>query len=66
LSDRGRLRPGARADVVVFDQTGFEERGTTFEPNRLAVGVRHVLVNGTVTLRDGRLTGERAGEVLRR
>jgi N-acyl-D-aspartate/D-glutamate deacylase len=66
LADRGRLRPGARADVAVFDPAAFEERGTTFEPNRVAVGMRHVLVNGVPTLRDGRLTGERAGRVLRR
>ncbi len=42
------------------------ERGTTFEPNQLASGVSHVLVNGVVTLRDGALTGDRAGRVLRR
>lgn len=66
LRDRGVLRPGARADVVVFDPEAFEERGTTFEPNRLAVGVREVFVNGVPTLRDGRPTGKRAGEVLRR
>ena len=66
LSDRGLLVPGARADVVVFDPDGFEERGTTFEPNLLATGMRHVLVNGVPTLRDAQLTGARAGEVLRR
>jgi N-acyl-D-aspartate/D-glutamate deacylase len=66
LSDRGVLEPGARADVAVFDDGRFAERGTTFEPNRLATGVRHVLVNGVHTLRDGELTGERAGQVLRR
>jgi N-acyl-D-amino-acid deacylase len=66
LSDRGVLRPGARADVTVFDGARFVERGTTFEPNRLAAGVRHVLVNGVHTLRDGVLTGDRGGQVLRR
>jgi N-acyl-D-aspartate/D-glutamate deacylase len=66
LADRGRLVAGARADVVVFDPEGFEERGTTFEPNRLAAGMRHVLVNGVPALRDGRPTGARAGQVLRR
>lgn len=66
LSDRGLLRPGARADVTVFDHERFGERGTTFEPNQLAEGVTHVLVNGVLTLRDGGLTGERAGTVLRR
>lgn len=66
LSDRGILRPGAAADVVVFDGEALAEQGTTFEPNRLATGVYHVLVNGVVTLRDGALTGDRAGQVLRR
>jgi N-acyl-D-aspartate/D-glutamate deacylase len=66
LTDRGVLRPGARADVVVLDPDAFEEHGTIFEPNRVATGVRDVLVNGVPALRDGRLTGARAGEVLRR
>jgi len=66
LSDRGVLREGARADVVVFDPTRFGERGTVYEPNLLAEGMRHVVVNGVPTLRDGRLTGERAGIVVRR
>jgi N-acyl-D-amino-acid deacylase len=66
LRDRGVLRPGAFADVAVFDPERFVERGTTFEPNRLASGVEHVVVNGTVTLRHGEPTGARAGHVLRR
>ncbi len=66
LSDRGVLREGARADVAVFDPGAFSERGTVFEPNLLATGMRHVLVNGVAALRDGALTGERPGRVLRR
>ena len=66
LRDRGRLAEGMRADVAIFDGAAFAETGTTFEPNQLAVGMQHVLVNGVATLRDGRLTGERRGEVLRR
>ena len=66
LSDRGKLRPGARADVAIFDGDRFGEQATTAEPNRLATGMRHVVVNGVVTLRDGEPTGDRAGEVLRR
>jgi N-acyl-D-amino-acid deacylase len=66
LTDRGVLREGARADVAVFDPGVFAERGTVFEPNLLADGMRHVVVNGVQTLRDGDLTGERAGMVLRR
>ena len=44
----------------------FAEQGTTFEPNQTAIGMRHVIVNGKVALKDGELTGERSGQVLRR
>ncbi|MBM3679679.1 MAG: amidohydrolase family protein, partial [Actinobacteria bacterium] len=53
LRDRGVLRVGAWADVAVFDHDRFGERGTTFEPNQLAEGMRHVVVNGVVTLDGG-------------
>ena len=66
LRDRGVLKLGAWADVVAFDSARFEETATTFEPNQPAEGMVHVLVNGVETLRDGGLTGTRAGEVLRR
>jgi N-acyl-D-amino-acid deacylase len=66
LSDRGTLSPGARADIAIFDPERFAERGTTFAPNQLATGMAHVFVNGVHTLRDGELTGQRAGQVLRR
>ena len=66
LRDRGILREGARADVAVFDAAGFADRATVYEPNVLAHGMRHVLVNGVQTLRDGEPTAERGGMVLRR
>ena len=66
LSDRGRIRPGAWADLAVLEPQGFAERGTTRDPNRTAAGVRHVLVNGRLALRDGALSAERSGRVLRR
>ncbi len=66
LSDRGAIRVGARADIAVFDAKEFREHSTTFEPNHLATGMSHVVVNGRVALADGRLTDERAGAVLRR
>ena len=50
LSDRGAIRVGARADIAVFSADEFGERGTTFEPNQLAHGMHHVIVNGVVTL----------------
>ena len=65
LSDRGVLRPGACADIAIFDPQNFAERGTTFEPNQVATGMTHVIVNGIVALEDGQLTGNRGGRVLR-
>jgi N-acyl-D-aspartate/D-glutamate deacylase len=66
LRNRGVLRAGAHADLAIFNPEAFGERGTTFEPNQLAVGMRHVVVNGVVTLDAGEPTGNRGGEVLRR
>lgn len=66
IKRRGMLRPGMQADVVVFDPKLFGERGTLSEPNLLSEGMLHVFVNGVATLQDGVLTGDRAGEVLRR
>lgn len=66
IKDRGVLKKGAWADVAVFDPAQFGERGTIFEPNRVAEGMMHVLVNGSVTLRDGQFTGERNGQIVRR
>jgi len=65
LYDRGSLVAGARADIAVFDPEKFGETGTIFEPNQIAAGMRHVVVNGVHTLADGVLTGRRAGKVLR-
>jgi N-acyl-D-amino-acid deacylase len=66
LKDRGICRRGMRADLTIFDPNTFSERGTRLKPNVLAEGVAHVLVNGVPTLSEGRLTGERAGVVIRR
>lgn len=66
LTDRGILRKGAWADIAVFDPETFADQGTTFEPNQTAAGMHHVIVNGKIALKDGELTGERSGQVLRR
>ena len=66
LSDRGLLAKGYRADVAVFDPAAFRETGTLEESNRLAEGMAHVVVNGVVAMEDGKFTGSRGGQVLRR
>jgi dihydroorotase/N-acyl-D-amino-acid deacylase len=66
LPDRGILRTGLKADVVVFDPQTVVDKATFEKPHQYADGVKDVIVNGTVTLLNGRVTGDRAGRVLRR
>ena len=65
LDRRGRLAPGHFADVVVFDPAEIADRATFEAPHQLAVGVRHVLVNGVPVLRDAVHTGATPGRALR-
>jgi N-acyl-D-amino-acid deacylase len=60
------LRPGAFADVVVFSAEQIADVGTYADPHHYAVGVRHLLINGTPVLADGVLTHARPGRALRR
>ena len=66
LWDRGLLRAGYAADVVVFDYDGLDEVSTVDDPHHYARGVEHVLVNGTVVVDDGEHTGARPGRHLLR
>jgi N-acyl-D-amino-acid deacylase len=65
LTDRGALRRGARADIVVFDPERLRDRATFTAPHQFADGIDFVLVNGAVAIEHGRHTGVRAGQVLR-
>ena len=65
LADRGRLREGMFADVVVFDPATIADRATYERPHQYAVGVRHVLVNGVPVLADGEHTGAKPGRALK-
>lgn len=66
LTDRGRLRPGLSADVVVFDAATVADRATFLAPAQRPDGIRHVLVNGIPVIADGRQTPAGPGRVLRR
>jgi len=62
---RGRLDPGYFADVVVFDPNTIADHATFAEPHQYATGVRYVLVNGEVVVREGEHTGAKPGRVVR-
>jgi N-acyl-D-amino-acid deacylase len=64
LDHRGFLKPGMFADIVVFDPQTIADRATFENPHQLAVGVRHVFVNGVQVLRDGNHTGAKPGRAL--
>jgi N-acyl-D-amino-acid deacylase len=64
LDQRGFLRSGMFADVVVFDPATIADRATFEKPHQYAVGVRDVLVNGAVVLRNGEHTNARPGRAL--
>lgn len=66
LFDRGYLRPGAAADVVVFDADRVNDRTTPDRPARHPTGIRDVFVNGVRVLADGAATSARPGRVLGR
>jgi len=66
LKDRGLIREGQFADIAAFDPATIADTATFAEPNQFPVGVKFVLVNGVLTMKDGALTGARAGKVLRR
>jgi N-acyl-D-amino-acid deacylase len=66
LVDRGLLRPGQHADVVVFDPGRIIDRSTYLEPFAYSEGIEHVAVNGKLVLESGKPTGVRSGKVLRR
>ena len=66
LSGRGRLAPGAYADITVFDPGTIIDRASFAEPTIPAAGIPLVLVNGEAVWRDGAATGARPGRALRR
>ncbi len=65
LKDRGRLKAGAFADVVVFDPATIQDHATFDKPHQLATGVSQVLVNGKFALQDGKATGAASGRAVR-
>ena len=65
IDGRGVIRPGAAADLVLFDPAEIEDRATPEHPHRIARGIRRVWVNGTVVWNGKRWTGARPGKAIR-
>jgi dihydroorotase/N-acyl-D-amino-acid deacylase len=65
LTDRGVLKQGMWADVVVFDPKTVRDLATFDDPNRLSEGMEYVLVNGVPVIEEGKMTGALPGKVLR-
>lgn len=66
LSDRGLLRDGMRADIVVFDPVAVSAPATRTEPKQYPSGIDYVVVNGEVVVESGKHTGALPGRALRR
>jgi dihydroorotase/N-acyl-D-amino-acid deacylase len=65
IPDRGILKPGMYADVVIFDPNTIIDKATYEQPRQLSTGVRYVWVNGTLVWHDGEPTGAKPGRIVR-
>jgi dihydroorotase/N-acyl-D-amino-acid deacylase len=65
IGDRGLLKEGMKADIVIFDPATITDKATFERPHQLSVGIHYVLVNGVEVLRDGAHTGAKPGQVVR-
>jgi N-acyl-D-amino-acid deacylase len=64
IKDRGRLAEGKAADITIFDPNTVIDRATYEQPHQYPVGIRYVIVNGQLTVDDGKHTGALAGRVV--
>jgi len=65
IRDRGEIKQGNFADIMVFDPNTIIDRATYERPHQLSVGVIHVLVNGVQVVSDGKVTGAKPGRIVR-
>lgn len=65
FTDRGVLKQGMAADIVIFDPATIHDLATFENPNQLSVGMEYVLVNGVPVIAQGKMTGALPGQVLR-
>jgi N-acyl-D-amino-acid deacylase len=66
IADRGVIRPSMKADLVLFDPDTVIDRATPESPEALSIGIERLWVNGEVVFENGKTTGKRPGEIIRR
>jgi N-acyl-D-aspartate/D-glutamate deacylase len=66
IEDRGEIRAGAFADIVVFDLAKVQDKATYQSPHEMSEGFDWVIVNGQIVRKEGEFTGVRAGRVLKK
>jgi N-acyl-D-aspartate/D-glutamate deacylase len=66
LEDRGLVKPGCKADLVIFDSSTIRDKATFDAPHQFGTGISHVFVNGKISLENGRVTDASHGVVLLR
>lgn len=66
LQNRGSIQPGYKADITLFDANTVNDAADFTNPHQYPVGIRQVLINGTIAVDENRLTGQGRGEVLRK
>jgi N-acyl-D-aspartate/D-glutamate deacylase len=64
IADRGLIKEGMKADILVFDPATISDRATFEKPHQLSTGVMNVLVNGVEVIHDGAHTGAKPGQVV--
>jgi N-acyl-D-aspartate/D-glutamate deacylase len=64
MTDRGQIRPGAIADLVLFDPARVRDAATYQEPHQMAEGMTHIVVNGVLVQEDGTFGDALPGQVL--
>ena len=66
LTNRGRIKVGNIADITIFNATTIKDNSTYTDPHHYPTGIIYVLVNGEITIDDGKMTNIRAGQLLRK
>lgn len=66
IRDRGLIREGCFADITIFDEATVGEKGTYSDPAHFSEGIKHVIINGTPVLQNGRYNSKLCGHVLRK